>query len=273
MGSRRKMIFFLFLVFSCTRIAFSQDTYFVTFVKGEIKRSNSTKIKVGDKLLSQEKVIFSQKDGRLILLHPQKGRFIIEPLHTQPEPTGEYFVYVQNNLIPNNQTVKLSSRGGGGDLDEFFTVNTSISKSLLFIGDTRVSLDNSKYRIKDPGNDFFFLQYSPAAGKSSTNKLIVLHDSLQLNRSDFVFNGKAPADTEEVKLGFIQNYATEKKVTKISSFIPVFMSLEDCRNILKTIRQTLGNNRGKVIEEAMIELSYNYGKTDRDILGDIYDEL
>jgi hypothetical protein len=227
---------------------------------------------VGDKLAFQEKVIFSQKDGRLILLHPQKGRFIIEPLHTQPEPSGEYFVYLQNNLFPNNQTVKLSSRGGG-DLDEFFTTNPSVSKSLLFIGDARISLDNSEYRINDPVNDFFFLQYSPAGGKPSSNKLIVLHDSLLLNRSDFIFNGKAPADSEEVKLGFMQNYATDKKVTRINSFIPVFMSTEDCKNILRTIQLTIGKNKDKVIEEAMTELYYNYGKPDRNLLGDIYDEL
>ncbi|MBK7432953.1 MAG: hypothetical protein IPI66_02995 [Chitinophagaceae bacterium] len=272
MGCRIKLVCCLLLSLAWTSLAFSQETYFVTLVKGEIKRGDAVKIKVGDKLVTREKVIFSRKDGRLILLHPQKGRFIIEPLNVQPEPSGEYLVYLRDNFLPNQQTVKLSTRGDA-DLDEYFTINPSISKNLLFIGDSRISLDNAKYRISDPSNDFFFLQYSPASGKPSSKRLMVQQDSLQLNRSDFLFNGTPPSDSEEVRIGFLQNYSTDKKVTKISSFFPVFMSIEDCKVILRTIKEILGNDEEKVIDEAMTQLYYQYGKPDKHTLVSIYRSL
>ncbi len=272
MGGAAKIAVCLFFSFSFTSIVLSQDIYFVTFVKGEIKRANSANIKVGDKLAFQEKVIFSKKDGRLILLHPQKGRFVVEPGHGQPEPSGEYLIYLKNNLVPSNEKVKLSTRGDA-DLDEFFTVNTSISRSLLFIGESRVSLDNTKYRINDAGNDFFFLQYTPVSGKSSNNRLTVKNDSLRISNTDFLFNGREPTDSEEVKIGFIQNYSKEKKVTKISSFRPRFMGRDECKNIMKAIKASLGNNKEKVIAEAMTQLYYNFGKPDKNILNAIYDEL
>lgn len=266
------MVCCLLLSFTWANLAFSQETYYVTLVKGEIKRANAVKIKVGDKLLYKDKVIFSRKDGRLILLHPQKGRFIIEPVNAQPEPSGEYLVYLQDNFLPNKQTIKLSTRGDA-DLDEYFTTNASINSNLLLIGDIRISLDNAKYRISDPNNDFFFLQYSPVSGKSSSNRLSVQQDSLQLNRSDFIFNGRTPSDSEEVKLGFVQNYSTDKKVTKICSFNPVFMSLEDCKSMLRAIKEILGNDEEKVIDEAFTELYSQYGKPDRKVLIAVYKEL
>jgi hypothetical protein len=271
MGVTKKITACLLFAFCFCKQAFSQDVYFVTFVKGDVKKAN-TKIKVGDKLLSPDKLVFSQKDGRLILLHPQKGRFIVEPGHTDPAPSGEYFVYLKNNLIPGTERIKLSSRGDA-DMYEFFTANPSISKNILFIGETGISLDNTIYRINDPNNDFFFLQYTPASGKTFSNKLRVQHDSLMISRADFLFNGKEPADSEDVKLGFIQNYSAEKKVIEIVSFKPAFMSFNDCKNIMNTVKATLGNDREKVIEETMTQLYYNLGKPDKNTLGKIYDSL
>ncbi|HPH86456.1 MAG TPA: hypothetical protein PLC48_13390 [Ferruginibacter sp.] len=247
----------LFICFS----SLAQEIYFVTLVKGDIKKNNATAVKVGDKIPFQEKLVFANKNCKMILLHPQKGRFVVEPGTITPQATGEYFVYLKSSLHLSNEKLKLSSRGDA-DLDEFFITNPSVNKNLLFVGDTKIALDNSKYLIKDPVNDFFFLQYTPANGKPMNKKLTVTHDSLLISRSDFMFNGAEPAENSEVKIGFMQYYSTEKKMTRIASFSPVFMSIADCKAIIAAIQQTI-SDKDKAFEEVLTQLYYNYGKPDK----------
>ena len=273
MEKRTKLILCLFFFFSFGNRVSSQDIYYVTLVKGEIKRTDATKIKVGDKLESLEKLVFSKKDGRLILLHPQKGRFILEPGNTKQASSGEYLVSLMNNLLNMNyEKMKLSSRGTE-DLDDLFTMDTTINDHLLFIGETKIDMDISKYRIKDTLNDFFSIRYTNASGKLLSRKLSVVNDSLLIKRTDFLFEGKEPVGQEEVRLAFTQGNGEERKITEIVSFKPIFMTLGDCKMLIKTIKDLLGNEKNKVIAEAAIQLYHNYGKPEKDKLSEIYDQL
>jgi hypothetical protein len=111
-------------------------------------------------------------------------------------------------------------------------------------------------------NDFFFLQYTPANGKPMNKKLTVTHDSILIGRADFMFNGAEPAENAEVKIGFMQYYSTEKKMTKIASFTPVFMSIADCKAIILAIQQSIPD-KDKAFEEVLTQLYFNYGKPDK----------
>lgn len=268
-----KRIFPAFLLLFFAFTAQSQDdTYFVTVIKGDVKKANKTAIKVGEKLQFREKVIFSKKDDMLVLLHPEKGRFVVTPGTANKEPSGDFFVFLNDNLHLQSHRVSLSSRGDP-NLEAFFSVNPAINESLLLIGETKIGLHSSDYLISDPNNDFFFLQYTPVQGKPSNNKLHVVKDSLIINKEDFLFNGAYPADSSEIKLGFIKNYSTDRKITKISSFKPVFMSIEECKNFLIAVKQSNGSDRKKTLEESITELYYFYGKPDLRTVSLIYDSL
>lgn len=256
-----KICLILLVSLSICITSLAQEIYFVTLVKGDIKKNNAIPVKVGDKIPFQEKLVFANKNCKMILLHPQKGRFVVEPGTIAPQASGEYLVYLKNSLHLSNEKLKLSSRGDA-DLDEFFIINPSINKNLLFVGDSKIALDHSKYFIKDPVNDFFFLQYTPANGKPLNKKLTVTNDSLLISRSDFMFNGAEPAENSEVKIGFMQYYSTEKKMTRIASFTPVFMSITDCKAIITAVQQTIPD-KDKAFEEVLTQLYYNYGKPDK----------
>jgi len=272
MERAKKRIAGLFLIFFMYSSAYAQDVYYVTFVKGDIKKSNAVKIKVGDKLLFQESVIFSTKDCKLILLHPQKGRFVIEPGNVTKQPSGEYLGYIKNNLLPDIKKVRLSSRGKE-DLESWFTTDTTINENLLFIGETRIFFDTTIFRIKDPANDFFFLRYTANQHKLFTNRLQVRKDTLVIHPSGFVFNDTLLPYGEEVFIAFVENYSTQKNTAEIAYFKPVSMSMAECKKIMQTIKKALGKNKEKVVEETFSLLYKNYGKPDMKVLEAIYDRL
>lgn len=268
------IISFMLLIFLTGIRLQAQETYFVTFVKGEVKNANSVKIKTGDKLQFQDKVIFATKDDKLVLLNPQKGRFIIQPENNTEKVSGEYMLYLKYSMHLSNEKVKLSSRGDNDAvLEQYFTANPAINKNILFIGDTKISLVNAAYKIKDPASEFFFLQYTAPGSKPLNHKLKVEHDSLVLSENDFVFDGKKVTDSGEVKLGILQQLSAEKKPVKIVSFYPSYISKEDCLALMNTIKQALGNDKQKVVEETCTQLYYNYGKPDHTIINALYDQL
>ena len=252
----------------------AQETYYVTFVKGNVKKGDNVKIKTGDKLLFQEKVIFATKDDKLVLLNPQKGRFIVQPEQNTEKVAGEYMLYLKYSMHLSNEKIKLSSRGDNDVvLEQYFTANPAINKNILFIGDTKISLVNAAYKIKDPASEFFFLQYTPSGSNPLNHKLKVEHDSLLLSENDFVFEGKVITDSGEVKLGILQQVSAEKKPVKIVSFYPSYISREDCMALMNTIKQALGNDKQKVVEETFTQLYNNYGKPDISVISALYDQL
>ncbi|MEO6541554.1 MAG: hypothetical protein ABIN74_11200, partial [Ferruginibacter sp.] len=225
-----------------------------------------------DKLLTQESLVFSNKDCRLILLHPQKGRFVIEPGNVTKQASGEYLGYIKNNLLLDIKKVRLSSRGKE-DVESYFTTDPAINEHLLFIGESRIIFDTTQFRITDPADDFFFLQYTTGLGKTIINKLPVRKDKVIIRPADLLFDGAMLPNSEETLIGFVENYGTQKSTTEIGSFKPATMSLAECKKIMKAVKKALGKNRQKVINEIFTQLYQNYGKPDKKVLEAIYDAL
>ena len=248
------------------------DIYFVTVIKGKVTKADKAPLKVGEKLHYRDKVIFSSKEDMVVLLHPEKGRFVVTPTVNPDDPSAGLFAFLSDNLHLQSHRVSLSSRGDP-DLEAFFSVNPAINENLLLIGETKIGIHSSDYKINNAENDFFFLQYTPAGGKPSSNKLRVINDSLVIKKEDLLFNGSYPADSIEVKLGFMKNYAADRKITKISSFKPVFMTVQECRDFLLAVKQLKKKSKEEIIEESVTELYYFYGKPDQRTVQLIYDSL
>lgn len=255
-------------------ITFSQEAYYVTLVKGVITRQDKARVKIGDKLHADEKLRFSSKDCRLVMLHPQKGRFVLETANVIPETTGEYLMYIKSNLNLNSQRLQLSSRGASRiNLDDYFTADESVNDKILFIGVTKIGLEPAGYILDDPLNDFFFLQHIDASGKIYRNKLKVINDTLYIFHDDFKFNGNLSVEGLTVMPAFSRYTKRGEQVTYFHSFKPVFISLSDCREIMKTVKLAAGDRKDKIINETMTQLYFNYGKPDKDALIEIYESL
>lgn len=267
----RLLIISFCLMLFCV-IAGAQDFYYVTVIRGAVKKEDKSILKTGDKLLEDAKLIFANKDCRLLLLHPQKGRFVLEPEKISGEPKGELLLFLKNKLHLQTQTMRLSSRGDIG-VDDFFLIKNPDSANLLFIGDTKFDLRYSGYLQADTSNNFFFLQYSAADGKVYNNKLSIMHDSLNFNKSSFLFNGIMPANNRKVKIGYIKDFDHNREIKQIAAFVPIFMSAGDCQKMMGTIKQTIGGSKEKIIEEAYIQLYFLYGKPFIETLNSIFDQL
>lgn len=267
----RVLVISCFLL-ACLATAGAQDLYYVTVIHGMIRKEDKSVLKIGDKLTGDAKLSFANKDCRLLLLHPQKGRFVLETDKKNAAAPGEFTIFLKNNLHLQTQTLKLSSRGDIG-IDDFFAARTADSPPLLFIGDTKFDLHNSGYQLQDLNNNFFFLQYASDDGKVYSSKLIITNDSLVINENSFLFNGVMLPDNKPIKIGYIKHFNSDREVKQLTSFKPAFISVADCKKLLQTIKHTIGGSKEKVLEEAYTQLVYLYGKPYIETLSSIFDQL
>lgn len=268
---QRIIVLLLFLLFTVNAMA--QDFYYVTVVRGTVKKADKTLLKTGDKLEGNTRLLFADKTCRLLLLHPKKGRFVIEATEQKAQVGSEFFLYVKDNIHLQTESIRLSSRGDIG-VDEFFTTRNTDGYRLLFIGNTKFDLNGSGYSGADNNNNFFFLQYTDSNGKLYNTKLLVAHDSLHINESSFLFNGEAPDSERDIKIGYIKQYnSSNREIKQIGTFRPVFLSDSACKQLLLTVKQIVGSNKEKVIEETYLELLSLYGKPYIETLNTLYDQL
>lgn len=246
----------------------ANDVYFVTVIKGRVTKADKAPLKVGEKLRYRDKVIFSGKDDMVVLLHPEKGRFVVTPAAAAEDASGGFFAFLSDNLHLQSHRVSLSSRGEP-PLIEFFTANPTINENILIIGETKRVLTQLDYPVSNPDKDFYFLQYTTPEGKAINNMLHVTKDTFSISKEDFLFNGNYPAAGTEVKLGF----AADKNYKKIISFKPVFMTVQECKDFLLTIKNLKSKKKDDIIEEAVTELYYFYGKPDKNTVEKIYNSL
>lgn len=252
--------------------AIAQDFYYVTVIRGTVRKADKTLLKAGDKLEDNTRLIFADKTCRLLLLHPKRGRFIIEASSQKEQADGELLLFVKGNLHLQTKSIQLSSRGDIG-IDDFFATGHSDSSRILFIGTTRFDLGGSAYAGTDNINNFFFLQYTGNDGKLHNSKLPVTQDSLYINESSFRFNGISPDPDLPVKIGYIKQYNSPNRViSQIGSFKPVFLPDSACKKLLLTLQQILGSNKDKILEEAYSELLTLYGKPYIETLSALYDQ-
>lgn len=267
---QRILVYLVVLIISTTVEA--QDLYYVTLVRGIVKKADGSVLKTGDQLPANAKLNFSDNTCRLLLLHPQKGRFIVEPKQTKSAIRGEMMIFLQDHLQFLTQSFQLSSRGEGENLDQYFSTRTSDSIHLLFIGETRFDLHNSGYETTDSANQFFFLQYVTVNGQAINHKLSSVNDTLLIPEASFQLNGILPGGDQTWKLGYVKNYS-RRDIVQIASFKPVFITEEVCKSFLKIIRQKMGNDRNKIMEEAYQELIVLYGKPSVENLYFLIDHL
>lgn len=266
----------LFLLQLSFFIALAQDSYFVTVVKGKVTRADGTKLATGNKLLLTDKLIFDSRESLVILLHPSKGRFMISPAKAPASASNQFTLFIKDYLELHVQNVRLSSRGMGDDaapLIDYFTTDAEINDKILIIDTLKVPLPESTAATVDNKENFFFLQL--VSGKITSHKLMVSNKTLQITRADISFNDKlyTPQDGE-LSLGYMEHYSTTKNANLVQTFVPVFLSKTECRNIMVGIRSAMkGMARSEIIKEIYTQLYYLYGKPDQHVIAEIYNSI
>jgi hypothetical protein len=270
---KRFVLMSLFLL--CIATGFAQESYFVTVVKGSVSKPDGSAIKPGSKLLLTDKVSLGTKESLLILLHPSKGRIVVSAQAATPSKDNKFVLLIKDFLDLNQQNIRLSSRtldDAPLSLEDYFKTDVDINSNFLVIDTLKVKLPRSYTKVDNKEN-FFFLQLSGA--KTNNHKLLCRNNMLYIIRDDISFsNGLYTKSDGQLNLGYIENYSSDKKVKFITPVEPVFISKEECSNIIKTIKKTLkGKPEKEILEEVYTQIYYLYGKPDEQTIKDIYSSI
>lgn len=271
----KKIILLLFWLagFSATR---AQENYYVTVVKGNIARADGAKITVGTKLALSDKLVFASKESLLILLHPSKGRFVISPANAPPTKDNKFMLLVKDYLQLHGENVRLSSRAieeSPISLTDYFTTDPVVNSKILVIDTLKVKLPATEFINADNNENFFFLQL--VANKPVNHKLKTVGRTLIISRTDIIFNDSLYSSAAgPLNLGYLENFSKNKKTKLVSSIEPVFMTKEECNNIIRGIKNSLaGKPDNEILQEVYTQLYYGYGKPNEHIIEQLYLQL
>ena len=270
-----KKYLLILLLLMIVATGFAQESYFVTIVKGSVSKADGSAVKPGSKLLLTDKVSLGSKESLLILLHPSKGRIVVSPQAATPSKDNKFVLLIKDFLELNQQNVRLSSRTLDDmplSLEDYFKTDPDINSNFLVIDTLKVKLPRT-YAKADNKENFFFLQLSSA--KPVNHQLQCRNNMLYITREDISFNdGLYKKSDGQLNLGYIENYSGDKKVKFITPVEPVYISREECSNIIRTIKKTLkGKAEQKILEEASTQIYYLYGKPDEQAIKEIYSSI
>ena len=251
----------------------AQDNYFVTVVKGMVTRIDGTKLKTGTKIGLTDNLVFASKNDMVILLHPTKGRFVVSAASATASGDNKVTVLIKDYLQLHAQNVRLSSRGINDNmtsLEDRFRTNDSINNKILLIGTLRFRFTEREYSNVNNTENFFFLQL--AATIPVSHRLRSVNKVISISREDIVFNDTLySSDMGILHLGYLENFSGEKKATLVTNIDPVYISREECGDIIRGIKNCMTGVRDtEILNEIYTQLYYLYGKPDEQTIEQLY---
>jgi hypothetical protein len=227
------------------------EKYYVTFVKGEVTLERTkARVKVGDALNPEDKVVFKDKAGKISCISPGKGRFDISAQSVKPGTKGELLAVLKSNLVPSSGTYHLSTRSlmfDGHDPKTYFH-SAETAQHILLLTDEPLKIAPA-YKLD--AASFFFLQYQ-ADGKTLTRK--IPHDERGLWFSERLFDQQVPAKV-------MLCYQSAGRSSILAEFVPVFASRKEIAEQADLIRGTAGlSDKKKLRTEITAHIYENYGK-------------
>lgn len=242
------------------------EKYYVTFVKGEVALERTkAKVKVGDALNPEDRLLFKDKAAKVSCISPGKGRFDITSQAAKPGNKGELLAVLKSNLVPASGSYHLSTRSlffeGYDPKTYFHSVETN--NRILLVANETVPV-SSAYKL-DPAN-FFFLQYQQN-GKTELKKL-------EHTEKGIVFPLLFPAGAEtpeKVKLCYQTDASGTARSSVIAEFIPVVASKEEVQKQIQLLKEFSGGTDAKKLKkEILYHLFENYGKIGEEILSSVF---
>lgn len=253
-----RKLFFLFLLVGSHSLLMAQDTYYILAVKGKILNKKTKQyLKAKQKIKSNDKVIFKNKNAKALIYSRGKGRFNLSLSPKNKKSPNELVVLVKKSIF--SQKNGAYARGTKID-DKAALVNLfGIDKSLVIVDKLELEfISQALPYITDNEDGFFFVRYTyeskvrNIALKLDGNKLILTKEALFKTKDGWV-------DQKKAKDMIFSYYKKEKKEIlflngqKHLKFQPLFLSEEDMKENgmynLAEYLQKVEKDEGKLIEE------------------------
>jgi len=272
-----KIVQYLIIFILCIAQLKGQDRYYVTYLKGNVKKLDGKVLVPGDQLLLSENILFDSGNGQLVLLNPEKGRLVIsaDANKMQVNNKGNVLVVLKDYLKMNPKSFRLSARGpvgAGIKLSDYFTVsNPEINTHLLIIDSLVIPLNKEVYGIVDNKQKYFFLQIPDSV--ELLNKLVVKDNALTITENDLIFNSKNYTDlNEEIMLAFSDSTKIPYRIKRIAFFSPAWISKKAFLKLMNSIKNGLPNqSRDTILQEIYEQCYLIYGQLDKAEIERLYD--
>ena len=210
----KNILFVILCIFSTS--AFGQELFHIIHVKGEVTVKKSGKrIVRGDKISSNEEIVFASKQDMMAALSSKKGRIIIKPDMEAPEDS-ELSSFLKDFVTAASG--KLSTRGVQVNLLDL--QNHFEGDYLVLGGRSAIALSPKAFPLND--KSFFYLRYE-YMGEVINKKLSSSSDSLVFIESEIYKVDDKPIDKSKVADMTLFYYESEwEHSQKINTIYPIF---------------------------------------------------
>lgn len=244
---------------------FSQETFTVLFIKGEVTNgATGTKINKGDKLSSADKLVYKTKEDMIAAISPSQGRVILKPQPDKPNAGSELAFVIKDIFMPAKGNAMTR-----GEVEELAFANDYVVEAFfdrgkyLLLDGTSWIFDEEEYPINS--GDYFALQYKHS-GETIEKRLPYANGKVTISLFQLFGENIKPTETGKFKLIIVQ----KGKTRLLASPDFVFVDEEDLKKELEIIK-TSGVANAPVEASAYVEQTYGYFDTAR--LAALYDRL
>lgn len=244
----KKLIIIIGAAFICSSFhSLKVDVYSVIKVIGNIKNANNEALSTGDKISSNEKLLFASNQSKAAIVSKEKGRLMLVA-----SASGK----VSEGLMPALSNV--SSRSGA--LNNTIDLTNHFAGKYLILSNYEVEINASSFPMNN--ENFFFLRFN-YKGEDISKKLSFENNKLKMNASEILkIDGKSIALAEGTQVQLIYRNTKAKTSETIATFEPIFADEKILKSECKLIAYELGTDINKEEKHAQIfsYLSENYGK-------------
>jgi hypothetical protein len=245
----------------------NQEILMVIFVQGTVRNVDKKQnLKRGMQLLTSDKVIFSKKTDRVIVISNQRGRFILNP---KPKSNSEFVSVVYDVLNPFKKNAAISSRGSGDDL--VTDLKSYLGRDTLYvIGEKlEIQLNPENYPMTESQSFLYRFNYnkstlSRSISSSDKQSLLISPENLYQDK-----NGNAvPADSvQKIEVYFYDK--SDGKLDKITQFKPLFLEEAELKETYRLLKKNIKKQTLSQEEKEEYYIGFfrdYYGRTDENIL-------
>lgn len=223
------------------------DVYSVIKVMGNIKKVNNKALATGDKVLSDEKLIFANDQSKAALISKEKGRLMLVAT-----ASGK----VSEGLMPALSNV--SSRAGG--LNNAIDLENHFAGKYLILNDYEVEINSTTFPMNE--SKFFFLRFN-YNGEEISKKLLFAGNKLKMSASEILkVDGKPIVLKEGTTAQLVYRNSIDKSSEVIATFEPIFTDEKNLKKECQLIVYEIG--KGASAEDTRTQifayLTENYGK-------------
>lgn len=256
----------LFTLFILASIAgFSQETFTVLFIKGEVTNgATGAKINKGDKLSSTDKLVYKTLEDMIAAISPSQGRVILKPVKDQSAKQSELAFVIKDIFMP----VK-SNAMTRGEVEEMAFANDYVVEAFfdrgnyLLLDGTSWMFDEEEYPIES--GDYFAIQYKHAHDITE-KRLPYANGKVTISLFQLFGEQINPADANHFKLIIVQ----KGKTRLLASPKFVFVNEKELKEELALIKSSGVANPSHEVS-AYVEATYGYFDSGR--IAVLYNEL